>query len=90
MAKGRNQNFGDFVGYFEKWHFLGNLLKELGYFLFQHLVGHTEQRCNIISDSKILPKLNFKSCNELKSHGVSITGYFKIANVLTYCNTWSE
>ncbi len=42
------------------------------------------------SDSKILPLLNFGSCPEIRSHGVTIPAYFKITGARTYCSVWSE
>jgi len=41
-------------------------------------------------DSKMLTKLNFGSCEELRAHGVDIPGYFTIAGAATYCPGWSK
>jgi hypothetical protein len=38
----------------------------------------------------MLAKLNFGSCEELRAHGVSVSGFYKIGGALTYCSTWSK
>ena len=41
------------------------------------------------TNSKMSEKLNFKSCEDLKDHGVIYDGYFKINSVSAYCkNSW--
>ena len=40
--------------------------------------------------SKLDLNLDFQSCEELKSHGVDISGYFMINGISTYCHTWSK
>ena len=45
---------------------------------------------NIGSDSEMADNLDFRSCEELKIHGVSISGYFLIGGVKTYCNNWNS
>ena len=40
--------------------------------------------------SKLAIDLDFQSCEELKVHGVDITGYFMIKGVKTYCKSWSK
>ena len=42
------------------------------------------------TDSDLTNKLDFKSCEELKYHGVYISGYFMIDGVKTYCNSWGK
>ena len=42
------------------------------------------------TDSKMVSTLSFTSCNELRAHGVSIPGYFRIKGVNTYCSNWSK
>ena len=44
----------------------------------------------IFLDSAIVPKLNFGSCEEIKSHGVKIPATFSINGSMTYCPAWSE
>ena len=34
--------------------------------------------------------LDFQSCEELKGHGVDISGYFMIKGTKTYCHNWSK
>ena len=45
---------------------------------------------NLDGSSEMTTKIDFQSCNELKSHGVSISGYFMIDGVKTYCKSWSK
>ncbi len=45
---------------------------------------------NIISDSTIVSKLNFGSCEEIKSHGVKIPAIFNLNGSMTYCPAWSK
>ena len=45
---------------------------------------------NIGSDSEMADNLDFGSCEELKTHGVTISGYFLIGGVKTYCDNWSK
>ena len=45
---------------------------------------------NIGSDSEMADNLDFRSCEELKIHGVSISGYFLIGGVKTYCDNWNS
>ena len=40
--------------------------------------------------SEISNKIDFKSCEELKSHGVTISGHFMIDGQKTYCSNWSK
>ena len=42
------------------------------------------------ADSEMANKVDFQSCQELKNHGVSISGQFIIDGEETYCNSWSE
>ena len=42
------------------------------------------------TDSKMVEKLDFQSCEELKTHGVSIRGYFSINGQDRYCENWSK
>ena len=45
---------------------------------------------NLGTDSEISKKIDFRTCEELKSHGVSISGYFVIDEEKTYCSNWSK
>ena len=45
---------------------------------------------NMDADSEMANKVAFQSCQELKNHGVSISGQFIIDGEETYCNSWSE
>lgn len=45
---------------------------------------------NMDSDSEMANKIDFQSCQELKNHGVSISGQFIIGGEETYCNSWSK
>ena len=45
---------------------------------------------NMDADSEMANKFDFQSCQELKNHGVSISGQFIIDGEETYCNSWSE
>ena len=45
---------------------------------------------NLDGGSEMVAKIDFQTCDELKSHGVSISGYFMIGGVKTYCNSWSK
>ena len=45
---------------------------------------------NIDSDSKLAQKVDYKSCEELKIHGVSIRGYFIINGARKYCGNWGK
>ena len=40
--------------------------------------------------SKLDLNLDFQSCEELKSHGVDISGYFMVRGIKTYCHSWSK
>ncbi len=42
------------------------------------------------TDSKQNERVNFKSCEELQFHGVTIGGYFMINGEKTYCGNWSK
>ena len=39
--------------------------------------------------SKLPSNLDFQSCEELKMHGVDISGHFMIKGIKTYCHSWS-
>ena len=39
--------------------------------------------------SKLASQLDFQSCEELKLHGVDISGHFMIKGIKTYCHFWS-
>ena len=45
---------------------------------------------NMDADSEMANKIDFQSCQELKNHGVSISGQFIIDGEETYCKSWSE
>ncbi len=38
----------------------------------------------------MVSKLNFGSCEEIKSHGVKIPATFNLNGAMTYCPAWSE
>ena len=40
--------------------------------------------------SKIATNLDFQSCEELRMHGVDISGHFIINGTKTYCHSWSN
>lgn len=42
------------------------------------------------SDSSMIQKINFGSCEELAIHGLVLRGNFMIGGVKTYCDTWSR
>jgi len=56
----------------------------------QHIFYYIIANFILPSDSKLLSKLDFTSCEELRAHGVTISGYFKVNGVSTYCSNWSE
>ena len=45
---------------------------------------------NMDADSEMANKVAFQSCQELKNHGVSISGQFIIGGEETYCKSWSK
>ena len=45
---------------------------------------------NLGTGSEISNKIDFRSCDEMKSHGVTISGYFVINGQKTYCSNWSK
>lgn len=45
---------------------------------------------NIDANSETASKIDFQSCEELKYHGVYISGYFMINGLKTYCNSLSK
>ena len=45
---------------------------------------------NIDANSEMASKIKFQSCEELKYHGVYISGYFMINGLKTYCNSLSK
>ena len=59
-----------------------------------HTRDETEEKRGIVynmnSCSEMAKKIDFQSCEELKFHGVSISGYFMINGKKTYCNSWSK
>jgi hypothetical protein len=54
------------------------------------LTSDLDVKTFLFLDSKMLTKLNFGSCEELRAHGVDIPGYFTIAGAATYCPGWSK
>ena len=44
---------------------------------------------NVDSES-MTENLNFRSCEELQTHGVTINGYFLINGEKKYCSNWSK
>ncbi len=43
-----------------------------------------------VADSKMVSRLNFGTCAELRAHGVELPAYYIISGSPTYCPSWSK